>query len=98
MVKPLRRRVYEQLRETLTAKEFDRLDAQSSWDEQVTVCSTQMVKGLEYAAVKVVQPGSIEENAPSRIVAAADLYVAMTRPTQRLLIVRTNADEKLLKL
>ena len=98
MVKPLRRRVYEQLRETLTAKEFDRLDAQSSWDEQVTVCSTQMVKGLEYDAVMVVQPGSIEENAPSRIVAAADLYVAMTRPTQRLLIVRTNADEKLLKL
>jgi len=46
----------------------------------------------------VVQPGIIEENAPSRIVAAADLYVAMTRPTQRLLIVRTNADEKLLKL
>lgn len=79
--------------ETLTAKEFDRLDAQSSWDEQVTVCSTQMVKGLEYDAVMVVQPGSIEENAPSRIVAAADLYVAMTRPTQRLLIVRTNADE-----
>ena len=98
MVKPLRRRMYEQLRETLTAKEFDRLDAQSSWDEQVTVCSTQMVKGLEYDAVMVVQPGSIEENAPSRIVAAADLYVAMTRPTQRLLIVRTNADEKLLKL
>ena len=98
MVKPLRRRVYEQLRETLTAKEFDRLDAQSSWDEQVTICSTQMVKGLEYDAVMVVQPGSIEENAPSRIVAAADLYVAMTRPTQRLLIVRTNADEKLLKL
>ena len=27
-----------------------------------------------------------------------DLVVAMTRPTQRLLIVRTNADEKLLKL
>ena len=90
--------MYEQLRETLTAKEFDRLDAQSSWDEQVTVCSTQMVKGLEYDAVMVVQPGSIEEDAPSRIVAAADLYVAMTRPTQRLLIVRTNADEKLLKL
>ncbi len=56
--------------------------------------STQMVKGLQYDAVMVVQPGSIE-NAPSRIVAAADLYVAMTRPTQRLLIVRTNADEKL---
>ena len=48
MVKSLRRRVYEQLRETLPTKEFDRLNAQSSWDEQVTVCSTQIVKGLEY--------------------------------------------------
>ena len=71
----------------------------SSWDEQVTVCSTQTVKGLEYdAVVGALQPGRIEENAPSRIVAASDLYVAMTRPTQRLLILRTKDDEKLLKL
>ena len=98
MLKPLRARVYAQLQDELDPKEFDRLDAQSSWDEQVTVCSTQTVKGLEYDAVMVVQPGRIEENAPSRIVAASDLYVAMTRPTQRLLILRTKNDEKLLKL
>ena len=98
MLKPLRARVYAQLQDELDPKEFDRLDAQSSWDEQVTVCSTQTVKGLEYDAVMVVQPGRIEENAPSRIVAASDLYVAMTRPTQRLLILRTKDDEKLLKL
>lgn len=98
MLKPLRARVYAQLQDELDPKEFDRLDAQSSWDEQVTVCSTQTVKGLEYDAVMVVQPGRIEENAPSRIVAASDLYVAMTRPTQRLLVLRTKDDEKLLKL
>ena len=98
MLKPLRARVYAQLQDELDPKEFDRLDAQSSWDDQVTVCSTQTVKGLEYDAVMVVQPGRIEENAPSRIVAASDLYVAMTRPTQRLLILRTKDDEKLLKL
>lgn len=98
MLARLRDRVYEQLREELPPKEFDRLDGQSSWDEQVTVCSTQTVKGLEYDAVLVVQPGRIEEDAPSRIVAASDLYVAMTRPTQRLLIVRTQADEQLLML
>ena len=31
-------------------------------------------------------------------VAPADLYVALTRPTQRLLILRTNDDETLLNL
>lgn len=94
----LRARVYAELRQTLAPKEFERLSSQSSWDEQVTICSTRTVKGLEYDAVMVVQPGRIEEDAPSRIVAASDLYVAMTRPTQRLLIVRTNDDEKLLTL
>lgn len=94
----LRARVYAELRQTLAPKEFERLSSRSSWDEQVTICSTRTVKGLEYDAVMVVQPGRIEEDAPSRIVAASDLYVAMTRPTQRLLIVRTNDDEKLLTL
>ena len=94
----LRARVYAELRQTLAPKEFERLSSQSSWDEQVTICSTRTVKGLEYDAVMVVQPGRIEEDAPSRIVAASDLYVAMTRATQRLLIVRTNDDEKLLTL
>ena len=94
----LRARVYAELRQTLAPKEFERLSSQNSWDEQVTICSTRTVKGLEYDAVMVVQPGRIEEDAPSRIVAASDLYVAMTRPTQRLLIVRTNDDEKLLTL
>ncbi len=98
MIRPLRRRIYDELRENLNPKEFDRLESQSSWDEQVTICSTQTVKGLEYDAVMVVQPGRIETDAPSRAVAASDLYVAMTRPTQRLLIVRTTNDEKLLKL
>ncbi len=94
----LRARVYAELRQTLAPKEFERLSSQSSWDEQVTICSTRTVKGLEYDAVMVVQPGRIEEDAPSRIVAASDLYVAMTRSTQRLLIVRTNDDEKILTL
>ena len=46
----------------------------------------------------VVQPAAIDQEAPSRLTAAADLYVAMTRPTQRLLILRTNADESELPL
>lgn len=86
------------LHEELDPRRFARLDAQSVWDEQVSVCNTQAVKGLEYDAVMVVQPAAIEQEAPSRLVAAADLYVAMTRPTQRLLIVRTNDDESQLEL
>ena len=86
------------LQEAFSEQEFARLDAQSAWDEQVCVCTTQDVKGLEYDAVMVVQPAAIDQEAPSRLTAAADLYVAMTRPTQRLLILRTNADESELPL
>lgn len=86
------------LRDAFDAREFARLDAQSAWDVQVCVCGTQAVKGLEFDAVLVVQPAAIEQEAASRLVAAADLYVAMTRPTQKLLIVRTNEDESQLAL
>lgn len=69
-----------------------------SLDEQISICDTQSVKGLEYDAVIVVEPGMIEQEAPSRIVAASDLYVALTRPTQRLFIVRTKSDEQILTM
>lgn len=98
MVPVLRHRVLD---ETLTAfgeREHNRLTEQSAWDEQISVCDTETVKGLEYDAVVVVQPGRIEDDAPSRLVAASDLYVAMTRPTQRLFIVRTKDDEASLTL
>jgi hypothetical protein len=94
----LRATVYELMRRHLALDRFAKLAAQHSWDEQVTICDTEMVKGLEYDAVIVVQPAEIEAQAPSRLVAASDLYVAMTRPTQRLLIVRTRDDEDQLPL
>ena len=86
------------LRETMGEGEADRLAAQEPWDRQVDVSGTETVKGLEYDAVVLVEPGLIDQEAPSRLVAAADLYVAMTRPTQRLAIVRTAMDEKDLEL
>ncbi|NEG88963.1 HelD family protein [Bifidobacterium aerophilum] len=91
-------RVRSALRRALPQDQFERLNAQSAWDEQVNVCGTQEVKGLEYDAVVVVEPGLIEQEAPSRLVAASDLYVAMTRPTQRLLIVRTKEDQTYLTI
>ncbi|RBP98554.1 ATP-dependent DNA helicase [Bifidobacterium aemilianum] len=68
------------------------------WREQLSICDTNMVKGLEYDAVILVQPGQIELEAPSRLTAASDLYVAMTRPTQRLVIIRTPQDSGALEL
>ena len=56
--------------------EYARLIEQPEWDEQISVCGTETVKGLEFDAVVVVEPGLIEDDAPSRLVAASDLYVA----------------------
>jgi DNA helicase IV len=89
----LRDALRRRLREELDPREFARLDGQRPWDRQIDVCDTESVKGLEYDAVLLVQPGLIAQEAPSRLVAASDLYVSMTRPTQRLVIVRTNEDE-----
>ena len=97
-VAALRDTVTDRLRESLPRDRFTRLSEQSAWDRQIMVCTTEEVKGLEFDAVIVVQPGEIEQSSPARLVAAADLYVAMTRPTQRLLIVRTEDDERQLMI
>ena len=96
MLDPLRSTIFSTLPGTLGQHETNRLSEQHEWDAQISVGSTESVKGLD--AVVVVQPGRIEQDAPSRLVAASDLYVAMTRPTQRLVIVRTREDETALQL
>ena len=98
LIAPVRAAVDRRLSSLLDPAEYQRLHDQPQWDEQVSVCGTETVKGLEFDAVVVVEPGRIADNAPSRPVAASDLYVAMTRPTQRLVIVRTNEDEKSLNI
>ena len=98
MLDPLRSTIFSTLPGTLGQHETNRLSEQHEWDAQISVGSTESVKGLEFDAVVVVQPGRIEQDAPSRLVAASDLYVAMTRPTQRLVIVRTGEDETALQL
>jgi DNA helicase IV len=80
------------LRERLGEHEYTRLAAQNRWNRQINLCDALEVKGMEYDAVVLVQPGSISANAASRLVAASDLYVAMTRPTQSLVIIRTRDD------
>ena len=98
LIAPVRDAVRRKLAVILDPAEYARLIEQPEWDEQISVCGTETVKGLEFDAVVVVEPGHIEDDAPSRLVAASDLYVAMTRPTQKLVIVRTKADEKSLNI
>jgi DNA helicase IV len=80
------------IRAQLGEHEFTRLAAQNQWNRQINVCDAHEVKGMEYDAVMVIQPGMIAQHAASRLVAASDLYVAMTRPTQALVIIRTRDD------
>ena len=98
LIAPVRDAVRRKLAVILDPAEYARLIEQPEWDEQISVCGTETVKGLEFDAVVVVEPGLIEDDAQSRLVAASDLYVAMTRPTQKLVIVRTKADEKSLNI
>lgn len=67
----------------LGADEAARLTAQRPEDAQVTVLEPRETKGLEFDAVVLVEPAEIAEGSGG----TSDLYVAMTRPTQRLVVV-----------
>jgi DNA helicase IV len=58
----------------------------STLDSPVSVLDVAAVKGLEFDSVVVVEPAEILA-ASSR--GANDLYVALTRPTQRLLVLHS---------
>lgn len=55
-------------------------------------------KGLEYDAVILINPGHSEQEAPTPLVGASNIYVALTRATQRLVLVQTPTDCDLLSL
>lgn len=94
----LRQPLWKAIREQLGEQEEQRLRNQDDWDDQIDLIDPHGSKGLEYDAVVVIEPGLIEENGASRLSAAADLYVAMTRPTQQLVIVRTRSDAEQVNL
>ena len=82
-VEPLRTAVEDGLRSGFPEAEAQRLLSQKAEDRQVAVLTPLEVKGLEYDAVVLVEPRDIARG-PG---AFSDLYVAMTRPTQRLVVV-----------
>jgi hypothetical protein len=55
-------------------------------DSPVAVLSVARAKGLEFDAVVLVEPAAILAES---LRGANDLYVALTRPTQRLLVVHS---------
>jgi DNA helicase IV len=55
-------------------------------DNPVSVLDVTAVKGLEFDSVVVVEPGDILAGSAR---GANDLYVALTRPTQRLLVLHS---------
>jgi DNA helicase IV len=63
--------------------EAARLAAQRPEDAQVPVLTPRETKGLEFDAVVLVEPAEVAEGPGGW----SDLYVAMTRPTQRLTVV-----------
>ncbi|NLG54914.1 MAG: AAA family ATPase, partial [Rhodococcus sp.] len=57
-------------------------------DDQVQISAVRDAKGLEYDAVIIVEPQAIIDESPCGM---SDLYVALTRATQRLGIVHSQA-------
>ena len=57
-------------------------------DSPVSVLTVAAAKGLEFDAVVLVEPSDILDESPR---GANDLYVALTRPTQRLHVVHARA-------
>lgn len=56
-------------------------------DDRTTVATVAEIKGLEFDSVIVVGPDAILDTSPRGV---NDLYVAVTRATQRLLVVHTD--------
>lgn len=81
----LRERVADALPAALGGAEAARLLAQQPEDAQLTVLDPHAAKGLEYDAVVLVEPARVAEGDGG----VSDLYVAMTRPTQRLVAVHS---------
>jgi DNA helicase IV len=61
-------------------------DGRDAMDSPIVVLTVAGAKGLEFDAVVLVEPAAIERESPR---GANDLYVAITRPTQRLLVLHS---------
>ena len=82
--------VHSALEKEFGKDEADRL-TQSGWKSQVAVRGIEDIKGIEYDAVILMDPPEPRGEGEERKIAASRLYIAMTRPTQKLVIVKRKA-------
>jgi DNA helicase IV len=66
------------------------------YDPRVTVVDPWQVKGLEYDGCVVVDPHGVVDEAQHPVAGLRSLYVALTRATQRLVVVSSEPLETLL--
>lgn len=74
---------------------MDQRDEVSSWltavvRDRLRVIGSLDAKGLEYDGVLVVAPDEIIAESPTEATGRRTLYVALTRATQRLIVIATN--------
>lgn len=76
------------LKKEFGAEEAERL-FNNEWKSQIAVRSIEEMKGIEYDAVVLLDPPRLnEKEGADRRIAASKLYVVMTRPTQKLVMVK----------
>lgn len=78
---------FQKITERFGAEETARLDRQTTWDTQVVICDPDTTKGLEFDAVLLVEPDDYLPLDKSDLRFVSSIYVAMTRPTRKLIIV-----------
>ena len=81
-------RLLGELRVVLAERLGALFDGANPLGARVALLSVAEAKGLEFDAVALVEPGEIARRSAR---GAHDLYVALTRPTQRLLLVHAGA-------
>lgn len=86
-VEKMSARVNAALEKEFGKAEADRL-TRNGWKSQIAVRGTEEIKGIEYDAVVLMDPPEPAGEGEERKIAASRLYIAMTRPTQKLVIVK----------
>jgi superfamily I DNA/RNA helicase len=79
----------KKLENFLDEYELERLSNQDYWEQQVVVSTPQKAKGLEFDAVLLFEPIDfyVDSLYNSKSLADSNVFVAITRPTQKLVIV-----------
>ena len=82
-------RLVGQAREALRARYGKRVGAGAgSFEQDIVVIDPREAKGLEFDSVVVLEPAALLDDVHGKV---GDLYVAMTRPTQRLRLIASRA-------